>query len=77
MPARSSHLLRALARRGSSTLENKRASRVAFVVGSAEDPAAWAPWAFISLSESQGVTVKAIASEIAMPRLELIGIGLM
>jgi hypothetical protein len=32
---------------------------------------------FISLSASQGVTVKAMASDIAMPRLELIGIGLM
>jgi hypothetical protein len=32
---------------------------------------------FISLSASQGVTVKAIASDKAMPRLELMGIGLM
>ena len=36
-----------------------------------------APCDFISLSASQGVTVKAIASDKAMPRLELIGMGLM
>ena len=79
MPASSSQRLRALSRNGVRTRLNKRCSLAA--------EAAWrvprrahapcVPCGFISLSASQGVTVKAIASEIAMPRLELIGIGLM
>ncbi len=39
--------------------------------------ASWCGACASSLSASQGVTVKAMASEISMPMLALIGIGLM
>ena len=42
-----------------------------------EGPWSACPSVLVSLSASQGVTVKAMASEIAMPMLALIGIGLM
>ncbi len=37
----------------------------------------WLPWLFIHSRASQGVTVKATASEISMPMLALMGIGAM
>jgi hypothetical protein len=59
---------------------NRRCSRPGRPAARARRVRAAAPPAacgFISFSASQGVTVKAMASDIAMPRLLLIGIGLM
>ena len=57
-------------RYGVSLASNQRANRSSFWLG----PLTW--WLPNNLSVSQGVTMKAIASEISMPMLALIGIGL-
>jgi hypothetical protein len=78
MPTSSSQRFFALSRKGVSSRVNTAARRPGLGAGA---PSAWpSPWpacGFISFSASHGVTVKAMASEIAMPRLLLIGIGLM
>ena len=58
-----------------SARAKKRSSRPAPACGAACAAGAAAP--FSSLRASQGVTMKAIASEMSMPMLALIGIGLM
>ena len=73
MPAASIQRRLALSSSGISRRWNSHASF-------GPSPASWptAAWAgFISRSANQGVTVKAIISDSAMPRLALIGIGLM
>ena len=79
MPASSSQRLRALSRKGVSRPAKVRDIALLMRLGACW-PCGWSPsvsCGFISLSASQGVTVKAMASDSAMPRLELIGIGLM
>jgi hypothetical protein len=72
MPPASSQRLRALSSSGIRMRCDTRCSRP--VVAAAPCPAPPA-CGFISLSASHGVTVKAIASDSAMPSDELIGIG--
>src|SRR5450830_1917909 len=76
IPPRSSQRLRALFKNGVRTRVNNVCS-----FGPRPLPLSWpagtCPCGFINFNASQGVTVNAIAREIAMPKLELIGIGLM
>ena len=60
-------------RKGGSTLWKSRSSLPATLPSSAPWPPPWAS----SLAASQGVTMKATAREMAMPREELMGMGLM
>ncbi|MDT4833723.1 hypothetical protein FQZ97_673430 [compost metagenome] len=74
MPAASSQRFLALCSSGVRVRVNVLCSVRVILPGPC---AAWPSPVFVSLSASQGVTVKAMASEIAMPMLALIGIGLM
>ena len=76
MPASSSQRFAALSRKGDSRRVKNAGSLAASPPGAAWPSLPW-PWAcdFISRAASHGVTENAIASEIAIPRLELIGIG--
>ena len=76
MLANSSQRLRLLASSGASTRWNRRCTRVGASAAGASAATVACGWgACISRRASHGVTVNATPSEMAMPRLALIGIG--